>query len=108
MSEDINEDDIEKESRSADDLKNTDEADEFIAETQTLMPLGKFNLRGWRSNASLEIIDQSNKHQTVPLLGLNWNLKQDTLSCIINCPKDENLVLNKRGLLSLAQSIFDP
>ncbi|KAF8796437.1 hypothetical protein HNY73_000809 [Argiope bruennichi] len=39
------------------------------------------------------------------LLGLNWNLKQDTPSC---CPKDENLVLTKRDLLSLAQSIFDP
>ncbi|KAF8784624.1 hypothetical protein HNY73_010275 [Argiope bruennichi] len=28
-------------------------------------------------------------------------------SCIINCPKDKNLALTKRGLLSLAQSIFD-
>ncbi|KAF8788420.1 hypothetical protein HNY73_009921 [Argiope bruennichi] len=69
---------------------------------------GKFNLRGWQSNTSLEIIDQPDKYQTVPLLGLNWDLKQDTLSCIINCPKDKNLVLTKRGLLSLAQNIFDP
>ncbi|KAF8785771.1 hypothetical protein HNY73_011276 [Argiope bruennichi] len=89
-------------------LKNIDEADKFIAESQALMSLGKFNLRGWESNASLEIIDQPDKYQTVSLLGLNWDLKQDTLSCIINCPKDENLVLTKRGLLSLAQSIFDP
>ncbi|XP_055942529.1 uncharacterized protein LOC129972416 [Argiope bruennichi] len=89
-------------------LKNIDEADKFIAESQALMSLGKFNLRGWESNASLEIIDQPDKYQTVSLLGLNWDLKQDTLSCIINCPKNENLVLTKRDLLSLAQSIFDP
>ncbi|XP_055928756.1 uncharacterized protein LOC129959885 [Argiope bruennichi] len=89
-------------------LKNTDEANKFVVESQELMSLGKFNLRGWQSNASLEIIDQPDKYQTVSLLGLNWDLKQDTLSCIINCPKDENLVLTKRGLLSLAQSIFDP
>ncbi|XP_055948336.1 uncharacterized protein LOC129981504 [Argiope bruennichi] len=86
-------------------LKNIDEADKFIVKSQALISLGKLNLRGWQSNASLEIIDQPDKHQAVPLLGLNWNLKQDTLSC---CPKDENVVLTKRGLLSLVQSISSP
>ncbi|XP_055951584.1 uncharacterized protein LOC129987651 [Argiope bruennichi] len=74
-------------------LKNIDEADKFIVESQALVFLGKFNLRVWQSNASLQIIDQPDKHKIAPLLGLNRNLKQDTLSCIINCPKDENLVL---------------
>ncbi|KAF8778699.1 hypothetical protein HNY73_015397 [Argiope bruennichi] len=86
-------------------LKNIDEADKFIVKSQALMSLGKFDLRGWQSNASLEIIDQPDKHQAVPLLGLNWNLKQDTPSC---CPKDENVVLTKRDLLSLVHSISSP
>ncbi|KAF8790972.1 hypothetical protein HNY73_005911 [Argiope bruennichi] len=116
MSEDKKEDYIEKEPRSADEYSLNFKKMSLLVDRKinpavnadTLSSVGgKFNLRGWQSNASLEIIDQPDKHQTVPLLGLSWDLKQDTLSCIINCPKDENLVLTKRGLLSLAQSIFD-
>ncbi|KAF8776799.1 hypothetical protein HNY73_013744 [Argiope bruennichi] len=81
------------------------DSDQLTYKDCNISDLCKFNLRGWQSNASLEIIDQPDKHQAVPLLGLNWNLKQDTLSC---CPKDENVVLTKRGLLSLVHSISSP
>ncbi|CAL1274780.1 unnamed protein product, partial [Larinioides sclopetarius] len=88
-------------------LKNIDEANKFIMESQTLMSSGKFNLRGWQSNAPLKILDGS-ESQLVALLGLNCNLLEDTLSCNVNCPREDQVILTKRLLLSLAQSIFDP
>lgn len=41
-------------------------------------------------------------------MGLIWNLKDDTLSCKINCERDENNLLTKRSLLSVANHVFDP
>ena len=88
-------------------LKSVDEANKFVIESCALMSAGKFNLRDWRSNTTIEAVKQPDE-EVVPLLGLNWNAKEDTLSCNINSPKEEEKVFTRRGLLSLAQSIFDP
>ncbi|GFY46880.1 integrase catalytic domain-containing protein [Trichonephila inaurata madagascariensis] len=37
-----------------------------------------------------------------------WNLKDDCLSCKINCQKIEGKAITKRSLLSIANHIFDP
>ncbi|GFY61880.1 integrase catalytic domain-containing protein [Trichonephila inaurata madagascariensis] len=37
-----------------------------------------------------------------------WNLKDDCLSCKINCQKIEGKAITKRSLLSIANPIFDP
>ncbi|GFW76966.1 integrase catalytic domain-containing protein [Trichonephila clavipes] len=42
------------------------------------------------------------------VLGLIWNLKDDCLSCNINCQKNEGKNITKRSLLSIANHIFDP
>ncbi|GFU42579.1 integrase catalytic domain-containing protein [Trichonephila clavipes] len=42
------------------------------------------------------------------VLGLIWNLKDDCLSCNINCQKNESKAITKRSLLSIANHIFDP
>ncbi|GFW48306.1 integrase catalytic domain-containing protein [Trichonephila clavipes] len=42
------------------------------------------------------------------VLGLIWNLKDDCLSCNINCQKNEGKAITKRSLLSIANHIFDP
>ncbi|GFS48415.1 integrase catalytic domain-containing protein [Trichonephila clavipes] len=42
------------------------------------------------------------------VLGLIWNLKDDCLSCNINCQKNEGKSITKRSLLSIANHIFDP
>ncbi|GFY73577.1 integrase catalytic domain-containing protein [Trichonephila inaurata madagascariensis] len=41
------------------------------------------------------------------VLGLIWNLKDDCLSCNINCQKIEGKAITKRSLLSIANHIFD-
>ncbi|GFW97587.1 uncharacterized protein TNCV_684571 [Trichonephila clavipes] len=42
------------------------------------------------------------------VLGLIWNLKDDCLSCNINCQKNKGKAITKRSLLSIANHIFDP
>ncbi|GFX58747.1 integrase catalytic domain-containing protein [Trichonephila clavipes] len=72
-----------------------------------------FNLRGWQSNVLLnpekfsELESQPDNFET-KVLGLIWNLKDDCLSCNINCQKNEGKAITKRSLLSIANHIFDP
>ncbi|GFW50045.1 DUF1758 domain-containing protein [Trichonephila clavipes] len=72
-----------------------------------------FNLRGWQSNVLLnpekfsELESQPDNFETM-VLGLIWNLKDDCLSCNINCQKNEGKAIMKRSLLSIANHIFDP
>ncbi|GFV56472.1 uncharacterized protein TNCV_61221 [Trichonephila clavipes] len=71
-----------------------------------------FNLRGWQSNVLLnpekfsELKSQLDNFETM-VLGLIWNLKDDCLSCNINCWKIEGRTITKRSLLSIANHIFD-
>ncbi|GFU31946.1 integrase catalytic domain-containing protein [Trichonephila clavipes] len=44
----------------------------------------------------------------IMVLGLIWNLKDDCLSCNINCQKNEGKAITKISLLSIANHIFDP
>ncbi|GFV85032.1 integrase catalytic domain-containing protein [Trichonephila clavipes] len=78
-----------------------------------LIATAHFNLRGWQSNVLLnpenfsELESQPDNFATM-VLGLIWNLKDDCLSCNINCQKNEGKAITKRSLLSIANHIFDP
>ncbi|GFY55892.1 integrase catalytic domain-containing protein [Trichonephila inaurata madagascariensis] len=74
---------------------------------------GSKTKRGWQSNVLLnpekfsELESQPDNFETM-VLGLIWNLKDDCLSCNINCQKNEGKAITKRSLLSIANHIFDP
>ncbi|GFW90039.1 integrase catalytic domain-containing protein [Trichonephila clavipes] len=82
-----------------------------------LFPLVEFCLpaeilRAWEryvgySSDESELESQPDNFETM-VLGLIWNLKDDCLSCNINCQKNEGKAITKRSLLSIANHIFDP
>src|SRR5699024_6640387 len=77
----------------------------FIEEAQSVMNRGCFNLRGWEHNALNSQIDRPD----VPVLGLIWNLKKDTLSCNLGkFSQQPPSVWTKRIVLSVAQRVYDP
>ncbi|GFS63601.1 integrase catalytic domain-containing protein [Trichonephila inaurata madagascariensis] len=59
------------------------------------------------NHRSSELESQPDNFETM-VLGLIWNLKDDCLSCKINCQKNEGKAITKRSLLSIANHIFDP
>ncbi|GFV85277.1 uncharacterized protein TNCV_929071 [Trichonephila clavipes] len=60
-----------------------------------------------RKLIATELESQPDNFETM-VLGLIWNLKDDCLSCNINCQKNEGKAITKRSLLSIANHIFDP
>lgn len=77
----------------------------FKEEATEIMATGKFNLRDWIWNSQSDI-----QRKEVSVLGLTWNLTDDTLSCDIM--KDDVQIadgpLTKRKVLSITHQIFDP
>ncbi|GFW48160.1 uncharacterized protein TNCV_1614211 [Trichonephila clavipes] len=68
-------------------------------------------LRAWEryvvySSDESELESQPDNFETM-VLGLIWNLKDDCLSCNINCQKNEGKAITKRSLLSIANHIYD-
>ncbi|XP_055929784.1 uncharacterized protein LOC129960389 [Argiope bruennichi] len=83
------------------------EAENFIEKAKIIISKGCFNLRGWESNVECKHISKHSGNTSV--LGIIWNLDEDTLKCKINF---EILTcdtrVTKRLILSLVQQIFDP
>ncbi|GFY28737.1 integrase catalytic domain-containing protein [Trichonephila clavipes] len=94
-------------------FETEEQLQKFIDESKILLSSAHFNLRGWQSNVLLnpenfsELESQPDNFETM-VLGLIWNLKDDCLSCNINCQKNEGKAITKRSLLSIANHIFDP
>ncbi|GFX10965.1 integrase catalytic domain-containing protein [Trichonephila clavipes] len=94
-------------------FETEEQLQKFIVESKILLSSAHFNLRGWQSNVLLnpekfsELESQPDNFETM-VLGLIWNLKDDCLSCNINCQKNEGKSITKRSLLSIANHIFDP
>ncbi|GFV45664.1 uncharacterized protein TNCV_2739401, partial [Trichonephila clavipes] len=94
-------------------FETEEQLQKFIVESKILLTSAHFNLRGWQSNVLLnpenfsELESQPDNFETM-VLGLIWNLKDDCLSCNINCRKNEGKAITKRSLLSIANHIFDP
>lgn len=77
------------------------EAEEFQKWSQELLIAAKFDLRGWEFGPSSE-------EKEVPILGMNWKTKSDTLSlCLEGVVKKSDLPVTKRGLLAAVNSVFD-
>ncbi|GFW32454.1 integrase catalytic domain-containing protein [Trichonephila clavipes] len=94
-------------------FETEEQLQKFIVESKILLSSAHFNLTGWQSNILLnpenfsELESQPDNFETM-VLGLIWNLKDDCLSCNINCQKNEGKAITKRSLLSIANHIFDP
>ncbi|GFV82360.1 integrase catalytic domain-containing protein [Trichonephila clavipes] len=94
-------------------FETEEQLQKFIVESKILLSSAHFNLRGWHSNVLLnpekfsELESQPDNFETM-VLGLIWNLKDDCLSCNINCQKNEGKAITKRSLLYIANHIFDP
>ncbi|GFY65763.1 integrase catalytic domain-containing protein [Trichonephila inaurata madagascariensis] len=88
---------------------------QFSGELTDWLP--HFNLRGWQSNVLLnpekfsELESQLDNFETM-VLGLIWNLKDDCLSCNINCQKNEGikiprcLNLSSNGIKQITLHVF--
>ncbi|XP_045210548.2 uncharacterized protein LOC123561953 [Mercenaria mercenaria] len=95
------------------------EAVNLAADLQSLMRLGGFRLAKWISNSRtvLNTIPDSERAPTVVsldsgdvlpcdrALGVNWNVKNDTITFKI---KVADKPLTRRGILSIVSAIFDP
>ncbi|GFV35656.1 putative RNA-directed DNA polymerase from transposon X-element [Trichonephila clavipes] len=68
------------------------------------MARGCFNLRGWKSNVPGRYIFRSSG--VTSLLGLLWDLDQDTLKCNLNYSEEGEI--SKRNVLAMVHKIFDP
>ncbi|XP_049871777.1 uncharacterized protein LOC126370796 [Pectinophora gossypiella] len=84
-------------------LESEQELEKFISESKKVMLDGMFDLRGWIT--SPVIVDHNVENTSI--LGVIWNIKNDTLQCNANL-KNIDMKLSKRSLLSIAQRVFDP
>ncbi|XP_028161100.1 uncharacterized protein LOC114353336 [Ostrinia furnacalis] len=83
-----------------------EEVPKFVSEAREIMAMGKFDLRGWVTAPNSESVPD---YEEVSVLGLNWNTKDDVLTCKVeslNTMKQGNIT--KRSLLSIAHRVFDP
>ncbi|XP_035232270.1 uncharacterized protein LOC118204054 [Stegodyphus dumicola] len=99
-----------------------EEVEKFMNLAKLIMSDAKFELRDWQYN-TLEKNDDpglfsetqtylkasENTTNCISVLGIVWDVKEDTLSCNTKTfPAQEVPLVTKRKILSLAQAIFDP
>lgn len=84
----------------------------FIKQSKEIMSSACFDLRGWIGNGlkpeTFGIPEGTLPEKTVSVLGLNWNISEDTLYSDPKFDDYEDINLSKRIVLSLASRIFDP
>ncbi|GFT03027.1 putative RNA-directed DNA polymerase from transposon X-element [Trichonephila clavipes] len=80
------------------------EQESFINKAIEVIARGCFNLRGWESNVPGRYIFRSSG--VTSLLGLLWDLDQDTLKCNLNYSGEGEI--SKRNVLAMVHKIFDP
>ncbi|GFT13780.1 uncharacterized protein NPIL_398741 [Nephila pilipes] len=85
---------------------NVNELEQFIEKSKNIMSRGCFNLRGFESNVVYKNVDKNSGCTSV--LGIIWDLDNDTLSCLNLQPVLGELRITKRVILSIVQRIFDP
>ncbi|GFX57338.1 integrase catalytic domain-containing protein [Trichonephila clavipes] len=93
-------------------VDSSEELESFQRDSTELLALGKFDLRGCRhsdieSNFDFQDNQQKYDPQEIQVLGLKWNVKEDTLSISYRETESKEEV-TKRRILSLAHRIFDP
>ncbi|GFW01838.1 putative RNA-directed DNA polymerase from transposon X-element [Trichonephila clavipes] len=80
------------------------EQESFINKAIEVIARGCFNLQGWESNVPGRYIFRSSG--VTSLLGLLWDLDQDTLKCNLNYSGE--CEISKRNVLAMVHKIFDP
>ncbi|GFT92299.1 transposon Ty3-G Gag-Pol polyprotein [Trichonephila clavipes] len=93
-------------------VDSSEELESFQRDSTELLALRKFDLRGCRhsdieSNFDFQYNQQKYDPQEIEVLGLMWNVKEDTLSISYRETESKEEV-TKRRILSLARRIFDP
>lgn len=86
-------------------VDNKEQQNRFIEESKTLLSNAKFELRGWEQNFR-EIFTGEN----VPVLGLIWNIKRDTLVVDLKEILEDERQVSKINILSFitVNRTFDP
>ena len=96
-------------------MPNTDTLINFYYDAKSLMKNAGFNIREWVSNSSdlnnvlkdrNDFLDKCENSDIVRVLGVDWDLSKDVLSCNIKpieCSND-----TKRTVLQKISKIFDP
>ncbi|KFM68622.1 Transposon Ty3-G Gag-Pol polyprotein, partial [Stegodyphus mimosarum] len=90
------------------------ELESFQRDTEELLAMGKFDLRGWlQYEVCGQAFERKIEHQKsylpeVQVLGLAWNLEEDSLSDTYRKTETKGEFITKRKFLSLAHRIFDP
>ncbi|KAG5884868.1 hypothetical protein JTB14_028689 [Gonioctena quinquepunctata] len=86
-------------------FNNEQDSEKFVRESKELMSSGNFNLRDWVSNIDNGFVEKNE----ISVLGMLWNKRDDIVSCDLGAfSKLQNIPETRRGLLSVAQWIFDP
>ncbi|GFW20880.1 uncharacterized protein TNCV_1051011 [Trichonephila clavipes] len=93
-------------------VDSSEKLESFQSDSTELLALGKFDLRGCRhSDIESKFDFQDNQQkldpQEIQVLGLMWNVKEDTLSISYRETESKEEV-TKRRILSLVHRIFDP
>ncbi|GFW16898.1 uncharacterized protein TNCV_2760261 [Trichonephila clavipes] len=92
-------------------VESSKELESFQRDSPELLALGKFDLHGWRhsdieSNFDFQGNQQKSDPQEIQVLGLMWNVKEDTFS--ISYRETESKEVTKRRIISLARRFFYP
>lgn len=102
--------------------KSKEELMHFIKQSKEIMFSAGFDLRGWVYNSEpSEILDVNREdekisqvtgetlnEEIVSVLGLYWNVAEDTLFCNPKLNDYSGVDLSKRIILSIASQLFDP
>ncbi|KFM68098.1 hypothetical protein X975_25247, partial [Stegodyphus mimosarum] len=94
-------------------VNSVEELESFQRDAKELLAMGKFDLRGWlHSEMCGQTFEREIEHQKsdlpeVMVLGLAWNLEEDSLSVTYRETETKGEFITKRKILSLAHRIFD-
>ena len=89
-----------------------DKGKSLYTEAKGLFEDASMNLREWASNSKefIEFVAESDRATRLnqKVLGVNWNLLDDTLSIPVSSNSEAKSILTKREILQHISSVFDP
>lgn len=90
-------------------LPTPTEVADFKTRASKVMDDGHFNLRKWRcSHHDLDNEWAPGEEDTISVLGLRWNVREDTLSIPFHAEETPPESWTKRQLASILASLYDP
>ncbi|XP_035216538.1 uncharacterized protein LOC118189930 [Stegodyphus dumicola] len=91
-------------------VKNPEELKKFIEESKLVLSTAKFELREWENSYNNQDCEDPllKNEKNIPVLGLQWNLKNDFLTVDLRENIEDGTAVTKRKILSTVHKIFDP